>query len=79
MTPKEFTIWLKGFAKAANAYNITPAQWETIVEELDNIIDEPIYYNQKDVYPTPHFHIEPIKPGPVWCATTTDDKTILND
>lgn len=79
MTPKEFTIWLKGFAKAANPYNITPAQWETIVEELNNIIDEPTYYNQEDVHPTPLFHIEPIKPGPAWCSTTTDDKTLLHD
>lgn len=40
MTPKEFTIWLKGFSKAANEYNITPKQWEAIVEELYNVKDE---------------------------------------
>jgi len=40
MTPKEFTIWLKGFSKAANEYNITPKQWETILEELYNVKDE---------------------------------------
>jgi len=40
MTPKEFTIWLKGFSKAANEYNITPKQWEIILEELYNVKDE---------------------------------------
>ena len=32
MTSKEFVIWLKGFSKAANSYNITPAQWDEIQE-----------------------------------------------
>jgi hypothetical protein len=41
MTHKEFVIWLKGFAKAANPYNVTPAQWEAIVEELDKVNDYP--------------------------------------
>ena len=71
MTHKEFTIWLKGFAKAANSYNITPAQWETIVEELDKVQEEGSYY--------PSYPLEPIKMTPPWCTTTTDDKTILHD
>ena len=37
MSPIEFTIWLKGFVKAANTYNITPKQWENICEELDKV------------------------------------------
>jgi len=40
MTSKEFIIWLKGFSKAANEYNITPKQWETIVEQLNKVQDE---------------------------------------
>jgi len=40
MTPKEFIIWLKGFSKAANEYNITPKQWDAIVEELYQVKNE---------------------------------------
>jgi hypothetical protein len=40
MTSKEFIIWLKGFAKAANSYNVTPAQWDAVIEELHNVRDE---------------------------------------
>lgn len=45
MTSKEFVIWMKGFSKAANAYNVTPAQWESIVEELNKVEDncDPIF------------------------------------
>jgi hypothetical protein len=39
MTSKEFVIWLKGFSKAANEYNITPKQWEAIVEQLEKVED----------------------------------------
>lgn len=39
MTSKEFVIWLKGFSKAANSYNITPAQWDEIREELAKVND----------------------------------------
>lgn len=41
MTSKEFVIWLKGFSKAANSYNITPAQWDEILDELAKVDDEP--------------------------------------
>lgn len=37
MTEHEFTTWLKGFAAAANSYNITPAQWDTIKEKLAQV------------------------------------------
>jgi len=40
MTSKEFVIWLKGFSKAANSYNITPAQWDEIQEELEKVSDD---------------------------------------
>jgi hypothetical protein len=39
MTSKEFVIWLKGFSKAANSFNITPAQWDLLVEELEKVND----------------------------------------
>lgn len=39
MTSKEFIIWLKGFSKAANSYNITPAQWDEIQDELAKVND----------------------------------------
>jgi wyosine [tRNA(Phe)-imidazoG37] synthetase (radical SAM superfamily) len=37
MTPYEFVIWFQGFAKAANTYNITPKQWDSICEELEKV------------------------------------------
>jgi hypothetical protein len=40
MTSKEFVIWLKGFSKAANEYNITPKQWDAIIEELYKVEDD---------------------------------------
>jgi len=41
MTPHEFVIWLKGFAQAANVYNITPNQWDTICDQLAKVKDTP--------------------------------------
>ena len=43
MSSAEFVIWLRGFVKAANTYNITPKQWEAICEELDKV-NTPIQY-----------------------------------
>ena len=37
MTANDFVIWLKGFASAANTYNITPKQWDIICEELEKV------------------------------------------
>ena len=37
MSSAEFVIWLRGFVKAANTYNITPKQWDAICEELDKV------------------------------------------
>ena len=43
MTPREFTIWFKGFAQASNGFNITPKQWDDIKEQLDKVkIEEEI-------------------------------------
>lgn len=81
MTSHEFIIWLKGFSRAANSYNVTPEQWETIMEELDKVQDP---RSLPDCTPKPHFDPnavpEPIK---IWYSTDTNsipkDKTILND
>jgi hypothetical protein len=37
MTPNEFIMWLKGFAEAANQYNITPKQWDAICDNLAKV------------------------------------------
>ena len=39
MTSKEFVIWLRGFVAAANEYNITPKQYDAIVEKLKEVND----------------------------------------
>ena len=39
MTSRDFIIWLKGFATAANSYNITPKQWDEIKDKLDEVED----------------------------------------
>ena len=41
MTSRDFVIWLKGFATAANSYNITPKQWDEVKDKLDKVIDTP--------------------------------------
>lgn len=41
MTSTEFVIWLKGFAVACNDFHPTPAQWDTIKEELYKV-DKPV-------------------------------------
>ena len=45
MTSKEFVIWLKGFAAAANSYNITPKQWDVIQETLEQVNDSETHYS----------------------------------
>ena len=37
MTPEEFVIWLRGFAEAANPYNVTPKQWDSVKQKLDSV------------------------------------------
>lgn len=55
MTSREFVIWLKGFATAANPYNVTPKQWDEIKDKLDKVEDTPV------LRPTPCY-IETPKP-----------------
>jgi hypothetical protein len=39
MTSEQFVSWFKGFVQAANTYNITPKQWDTICEYLEKVKD----------------------------------------
>ena len=40
MTSKEFVIWLKGFTDGVHEFNITPKQWDTLKEKLEQVSDE---------------------------------------
>lgn len=42
MEVTQFFYWLKGFSEAVNPYNVTPAQWDIILEKLNQVqvIDE---------------------------------------
>ena len=42
MTSDEFVTWFKGFVSAANTFNITPKQWDTICEHLEKVNDTSI-------------------------------------
>ena len=37
MTPEEFVIWLRGFIAASSHYNLTPAGWEELKEQLKKV------------------------------------------
>jgi hypothetical protein len=37
MTPEEFVIWLQGFIVGSNNYNLTPAGWEALKEQLKKV------------------------------------------
>ena len=39
MNSADFVIWLKGFVSASNNYNLTPAGWDTLKEELSKVND----------------------------------------
>ncbi len=45
MTSKDFVIWLKGFVAAANEYNITPKQYDAIVDKLKEVNDNGPQWN----------------------------------
>lgn len=40
MNEKEFIDWLKGFAEGVHHYNITPAQWDLLKEQLAKVKSE---------------------------------------
>lgn len=37
MTPKEFTIWMKGFITACPKFHPTPEQWDLLIEQLARV------------------------------------------
>ena len=37
MTATEFVTWLKGFSAAASNYTLTPAQWDTVRDMLNEV------------------------------------------
>jgi hypothetical protein len=39
MTSKEFVIWLKGFTEGVHEYNLTPKQWDSLKEKLEEVND----------------------------------------
>jgi len=40
MTSKEFIIWLKGFTEGVHEYNLTPKQWDSLKEKLEQVNDD---------------------------------------
>ena len=40
MKQTEFINWLRGFVDAAHSYNITPKQWEILVEKLNSVSED---------------------------------------
>lgn len=67
MTEREFITWLKGFIAAANTYDITPSQWNTVKQQLNKV--------------TANIPVE--VGGYGYTTTTTydklEDKTLLHD
>ena len=62
MTSKEFVLWLKGFTDGVHEFNITPKQWDTLKEKLEQVSDEPTYSIPFGVpNTTPNTH-----PFPMW-------------
>jgi hypothetical protein len=39
MTSNEFVIWLKGFVAGSNNFNLTPAGWDEVKEQLEKVND----------------------------------------
>jgi hypothetical protein len=40
MTSNEFVIWMKGIVTASNNYNITPATWDDIKQQLEKVTND---------------------------------------
>lgn len=75
MTPEEFVTWLKGFAVAANSYNITPAQWDAVKEKLAQVhSDTPTLNYWEHTTST----ATTLPPGAT-VNYTANTKTLLND
>jgi hypothetical protein len=37
MTSEQFVIWLKGFVEASHHWNLTPAAWDKVKDELKKV------------------------------------------
>lgn len=37
MTPEQFVLWMQGFVEGSNAYNLTPAGWDTVKAKLKEV------------------------------------------
>lgn len=37
MTPEQFVLWMQGFIEGSNAYNLTPAGWDTVKAKLKEV------------------------------------------
>jgi len=68
MTSKEFVIWLKGFVAAANEYNITPKQYDAIVEKLKEVNDSGSQWTSTRTSTIPN--------GTAWDVNS--NKTVIN-
>jgi hypothetical protein len=68
MTSKEFVIWLKGFIAAANEYNITPKQYDAIVEKLKEVNDSGSQWTSTRTSTIPN--------GTAWDVNS--NKTVIN-
>lgn len=53
MTSRDFVIWLKGFIAGSNTYNLTPAGWDELKNQLSKVEDVP------KIEPTPTYTLTP--------------------
>ena len=74
MTPQEFITWFKGFVAAAHNYNITPAQWDQVKDQLGKVQDGPV---TKAYWQTTTTAGNPAENKVAYF--TNDDKRLLND
>ena len=76
MTIEEFFYWLKGFAAAANSYNVTPAQWETVKQKLEEV---EVKDKKHNIYPLSHGGYDVVNTTADNNLFVGQNKTILND
>lgn len=52
MTPRDFVIWMQGFAEACHEFHPTPKQWDRIKEVLEDVeVDEYLGIEIEDFEP----------------------------
>ena len=57
MTPEEFVIWLRGFVAASSHYNLTPAGWEDLNEQLKKVKQRSYVKRNIDIWNVCHYLI----------------------